>query len=192
MVGPDYKPPTAKIATQWLEFEDPRLKTTSPVEPLWWKLAFHDPVLNALINEALAENLTLRSAGLRVVQAHQQLLITKGTLFPQEQYLGATAAGVDDPVAGIVGVTGFYSLGFNLSWEIDVWGRIRRQIESASVGGHRCRPVELRRSHGIAHRRGGADLLADSDHRTTAHGCQNERHLPGGKRAYQSGEGRCR
>ena len=133
MVGSDYKPPTAKIATQWLEFEDPRLKTTSPVEPLWWKQAFHDPVLNALINEALAENLTLRSAGLRVVQANQQLLITKGTLFPQEQYLGATAAGVDDSVAGIIGVTGFYSLGFNLSWEIDVWGRIRRQIESASA-----------------------------------------------------------
>lgn len=133
MIGPDYKPPTAKIATQWLEFEDPRLKTTSPVEPLWWKQAFHDPLLNALINEALAENLTLRSAGLRVVQANQQLLITKGTLFPQEQYLGATAAGVDDPVAGIIGVTGFYSLGFNLSWEIDVWGRIRRQIESASA-----------------------------------------------------------
>ncbi|MGA8240017.1 MAG: hypothetical protein WB818_05550, partial [Desulfobacterales bacterium] len=81
MVGPDFKPPTAKVATQWLDYEDPRLKTTSPVEPLWWKQAFQDPVLDKLVDEALAENLTLRSAGLRVLQARLQLLIVKGTIF---------------------------------------------------------------------------------------------------------------
>lgn len=131
MIGPDYKPPTAKVESQWLEFEDPRLKTTSPVEPLWWKRAFQDPVLDRLIDEALAENLTLRSAGLRVVQARQQLLITKGTLFPQEQYIGGAAAMGGD-FAG-VGPIGLFSLDFNLNWEIDVWGRIRRQIESSAA-----------------------------------------------------------
>lgn len=131
MIGPDYKPPTAKIETQWLEFEDPRLKSASPVEPLWWKQAFKDPVLDQLIQNALAENLTLRSAGLRVVEARQQLLITKGTLFPQEQYFGGAAA-MGGSFAGL-GPAGFYNLNFNLTWEIDVWGRIRRQIESAEA-----------------------------------------------------------
>jgi len=131
MIGPDYQPPTAKIESQWLEFEDPRLKTTSPVEPLWWKRAFQDRILDQLIDEAFAENLTLRSAGLRVVQARQQLLITKGSLFPQEQYFGGAAA-MGGSFAG-VGPSGFYNLDFNLTWEIDVWGRIRRQIESSEA-----------------------------------------------------------
>ena len=131
MVGPDYKPPTAKVATQWLEFEDPRLKATSPVEPLWWKQAFQDPVLDQLVAEALADNLTLRSAALRVLQARQQLLIAKGNLFPQQQFIGATAA-VVDPGAG-AGASGVYGLNFNATWEIDVWGQIRRQIESVSA-----------------------------------------------------------
>jgi len=131
MVGPAYKPPTAQVATQWLEFEDPRLKTTAPVEPHWWKQAFQDPVLDRLVAEALAGNLTLRSAGLRVLQARQILLIAKGNLFPQEQFVGA-AASVVDPGAG-AGASGVYNLNFNLTWEIDVWGRIRRQIESASA-----------------------------------------------------------
>ena len=131
LVGPNYKPPTAQIANQWLEFEDPRLNTTSPVEPLWWKQAFQDQVLDRLVEEALAKNLTLRSAGLRVLQARQVLLITKGFLFPQEQFLGA-ASQVGDPGAG-AGASELYNLNFNLAWEIDVWGRFRRQIESASA-----------------------------------------------------------
>jgi NodT family efflux transporter outer membrane factor (OMF) lipoprotein len=131
MVGPNYKPPTAKVANQWLEFEDPRLQTNSPVEPQWWKQAFQDPVLDQLIAESLADNLTLRSAALRVLQARQQLLIAKGNLFPQEQFVGATASGVGSGAGG--GPSGVYSLNFNVNWEIDVWGRIRRQIESVSA-----------------------------------------------------------
>jgi NodT family efflux transporter outer membrane factor (OMF) lipoprotein len=131
MVGPNYMPPTANVATQWLEFEDPNLKTTSPVEPFWWKQAFHDPVLDQLVNEALAGNLTLRSAALRVLQAQQVLLITKGNIFPQSQFIGA-AAELMDPGANSRQLEA-YNLNFNLSWEIDVWGKIRRQIESASA-----------------------------------------------------------
>lgn len=131
MVGPNYMPPTANVANQWLEFNDPNLKTTSPVEPLWWKQAFHDQVLDQLVDKALAGNLTLRSTALRVLQARQVLLITKGNLFPQSQYIGA-AAELMDPGANSRQLEA-YNLNFNLAWEIDVWGRIRRQIESASA-----------------------------------------------------------
>ena len=140
MVGPDYKPPTAKVATQWLEFEDPRLKATSPVEPLWWKQAFQDPVLDQLVAEALADNLTLRSAALRVLQARQRLLIAKGNLFPQEQYIGASAA-VVDPGAG-AGASGVYGLNFNANWEIDVWGQ-NPAPDRVGLGGLRRHPLQL-------------------------------------------------
>jgi NodT family efflux transporter outer membrane factor (OMF) lipoprotein len=131
MVGPNYTQPSAKVATQWLEFEDPRLKTTSPVETFWWKQAFQDPVLDQLVDEALAGNLSLRSAALRVLQARQVLLITKGNLFPQSQFIGAAAELMDTGANSRQLET--YNLNFNLSWEIDVWGRIRRQIESSSA-----------------------------------------------------------
>jgi len=130
-VGPDYQPPTANVATQWLQFEDPRLKATSPLDPRWWKDAFQDAVLDQLIEEALAGNLTLRSAGLRVLQARQILLIATGNLYPQQQFVGAGAAVVDPGAAA--GSSEVYNINFNLTWEIDVWGRIRRQIESASA-----------------------------------------------------------
>lgn len=130
-VGPDYKPPSAQILSQWMEFEDPRLATTPPVGPRWWEQAFGDPVLDHLVNEALQGSLTLRSAALRVVQAQQQLLIVNSTLFPQEQFLGGSAASVDPGPGG--GPSGIYSFNANLAWEVDVWGRFRRQIESASA-----------------------------------------------------------
>ena len=57
--------------------------------------------------------------------------LPKERLFPQEQFIGG-AAGVVDPGAGF-GTSEAYSLNFNLNWELDVWGRIRRQIESATA-----------------------------------------------------------
>lgn len=129
MVGPDYKTPTVQLQNEWLEYEDPLLNT-SPVSQQWWKTAFSDPILDQLVETALAENLSLRSAGLRVLQARQQLAIIIGNQYPQQQQIIAEA--------GIAGVSsssayGIYDLGFNLSWEADVWGRFRRQIESAAA-----------------------------------------------------------
>jgi NodT family efflux transporter outer membrane factor (OMF) lipoprotein len=130
-VGPNYRPVTADVMTRWEQFEDPQLVATSPIVPLWWKDAFKDPVLDQLVDEALADNLTLRSAALRVLQARQQYLIVANLRLPQEQYLGASAA-VTDPGESS-GVSAAYGASFNLTWEIDAWGRIRRQVESASA-----------------------------------------------------------
>lgn len=130
-VGPNYKPSTAPVAPNWLEFEDPRLADSSPIVPLWWKQAFRDPVLDRLVDEALAGSLTLRSAALRVLQAHQQLLIVKGQRLPQEQYLAVSGSGTDSGASGSPAAN--FGASFTLSWEIDVFGRLRRQAESASA-----------------------------------------------------------
>ncbi len=130
MVGPDYKEPTATVQDDWLEYEDPQLDSTAPVAEQWWKTAFNDPILERLVDTALTENLSLRSAGLRVLQARQRLAIAIGNQYPQQQQLNGQAgiAGVSSSAAYEI-----YDLGFNLTWEADVWGRFQRQIESATA-----------------------------------------------------------
>ena len=88
-------------------------------------------MLDQLVDDAIAGNLTLRSAALRVLQARQQLLIVANLRLPQQQYLGGSAAVVDPGESS--GPFGSYSATFNLNWTLDVWGRIRRQVESASA-----------------------------------------------------------
>jgi NodT family efflux transporter outer membrane factor (OMF) lipoprotein len=130
MLGPDYRTPSAPLQEEWLEAGNPLLDTTASVTPDWWQGAFHDPVLDRLVTDALSQNLTLRSAGLRVLQARQQLMIAIGNQYPQQQQIsgsGGKEGFLSSPA------NEFYDLGFNLSWEADVWGRFSRQIESASA-----------------------------------------------------------
>jgi len=129
MVGPDYQVPTAPVQEDWLEYEESSLDTT-PVSPEWWKAAFNDPILDRLVTIALAQNLSLRSAGLRVLQARQQLAIAMGNQYPQQQQVSGQAEKKGGNKSESYET---YDLGFNLSWEADVWGRFRRQIESASA-----------------------------------------------------------
>ena len=91
-VGPEYKTPTAQVQPNWLEEQDPLIDSTQAVAPEWWKSAFHDPVLDQLVEIALAQNLSLRSAGLRVLQSQQQLAIAIGNQYPQQQQLTGSAA----------------------------------------------------------------------------------------------------
>jgi len=131
LLGPDYRTPTAPLQKEWLEAGDPLLDATAPVTPEWWQGAFQDPVLDRLVMDALSQNLTLRSAGLRVLQARQQLMIAIGNQYPQQQQV--TGQGGVDGFLSNSRRDDFYDLGFNLTWEADVWGRFRRQIESASA-----------------------------------------------------------
>src|SRR5262245_65475285 len=70
-VGPNYKRPPAPIAPQWID-ADPRIHTQPPLDCSWWA-AFNDPVLNFLVGSAYQQNLTLREAGFRVLQARASL-----------------------------------------------------------------------------------------------------------------------
>jgi len=114
------------VESSWIEIEDPRVTSEAPVDPKWWKTAYQDPDIDRLVETALQQNLTLRSAGLRVLQSQQQLAIAIGNQFPQEQQVSGEASRQKS------GGTTFdnYSLGFNLAWEVDFWGRFRRQVES--------------------------------------------------------------
>ncbi|RLA39124.1 MAG: transporter [Gammaproteobacteria bacterium] len=129
MLGPDYQQPAAPVEDNWLEIDDPLVSSDPPIDPRWWQTAFHDPVLDQLIETALQENLTLRSAGLRVLQSQQQLAIAIGNQYPQQQQIGGSAT----REKANQNIFNEYNVGFNLSWEADFWGRFRLQVESASA-----------------------------------------------------------
>jgi len=137
-LGPDYKTPETPVATEWTEV-DPELLSNQPADhPEWW-VVFNDPVLNQLIETAQSQNLTLRSAGLRVLQAQAQLGIATGSKYPQVQQLSGSANQVKISENGADNIPllddnfGLYNLGFGLSWEVDFWGRFSRMIESSAA-----------------------------------------------------------
>ncbi len=143
-VGPQYVTPPAPVAKDWIDADDKRIRTDADDLAKWWTV-FNDPVLNDLICYAYHQNLTLRQAGFRVLQARAQLAIDAGYLFPQTQRMTGdytrnalsinTANGHVISPFGPVALQQFYSqwdLGFNLSWEIDFWGRLRRAIEASA------------------------------------------------------------
>jgi NodT family efflux transporter outer membrane factor (OMF) lipoprotein len=142
-VGPNYRQPPAATAPDWIDTADKRVRRESDDLSKWWTV-FHDPALDSLIDDAYKQNLTLRQAGLRVLQARAQLGIATGNLFPQKQSVNAAftqtaLSGQDANIAistplGPVSLSRFYPqwdlpLGA-LSWEIDFWGRFRRAIEA--------------------------------------------------------------
>jgi NodT family efflux transporter outer membrane factor (OMF) lipoprotein len=135
-VGPNYKRPPAPVAARWIDANDVRVRSVTEDTSRWWKV-FNDPFLNALILTAYEQNLTLREAGFRVLEARAQWAIAVGTIFPQTQQMGGSFAqqGLSVEVAnrGFVPERWYpqWNYGFTLAWELDFWGRFRRAIESA-------------------------------------------------------------
>src|SRR6184192_4713356 len=132
-VGPRYRRPavpTPETTRGQRGPADPASLADSP----WWAV-FHDPALQALVEEAIRGSHDLRAAAARVEQARNQIAIARADLFPQVSYQGQ-AVRERTFVPGVRGSPGNVTfdsfLGtFNLAWEIDVWGRIRRATESA-------------------------------------------------------------
>jgi NodT family efflux transporter outer membrane factor (OMF) lipoprotein len=138
-VGPNYTPPAAPVAQNWIDADDVRVRTKCDDLSKWWTV-FNDPALDSLICCAYRQNLPLRVAAYRVLEARAQMAIDVGNVFPQTQSMTAdyTRNALSRSVANSLssGVQRFYSqydYGFNLSWELDFWGRLRRAIESDSA-----------------------------------------------------------
>jgi NodT family efflux transporter outer membrane factor (OMF) lipoprotein len=137
-VGPEYSPPSAPTAESWIDAADVRVRQDPEEQARWWTV-FHDSVLNSLIVDAYQQNLTLGQAGMRVLQARAQLGIAIGGIFPQQQgasgsytALGRSIAGINGPFFG-QRYFDQWQFGFNMAWELDFWGRLRRAVESADA-----------------------------------------------------------
>ena len=139
-VGPDYCPVKATVAETWIEANDPRLRGAERDNACWWT-AFGDPTLNQLVAEASQQNLTLKMAGCRILEARAELGIADGNLLPQQQQATAqysrNAMSATAYPFNVIALPEYYynnwSAGFNAAWELDFWGRFRRAVEAADA-----------------------------------------------------------
>jgi NodT family efflux transporter outer membrane factor (OMF) lipoprotein len=133
MLGPDFQTPEAQVPKTWSEQDNGLFQKPSKDDSIAWWTQFNDPVLDKLVQTAYAQNLSLRSAGLRIMEARAQLGFVKGQLYPQVQEMNGDLM--------TIGTTGpsddrYYnaaSVGFDAGWEMDFWGKFRRGIESADA-----------------------------------------------------------
>jgi NodT family efflux transporter outer membrane factor (OMF) lipoprotein len=134
MVGPDFVKPEAPVETEWMEARDPEIKTESSDYKEWWTV-FNDPVLNSLVESAYQQNLPLQISGIRILQTRAQLGVLIGNVYPQVQQGrgGANYNRLSENAPNSLGSDDTfwqYDAGFDVAWELDIWGKFRRAIES--------------------------------------------------------------
>lgn len=140
-VGPDYEQPElATVPDAWHQAATDGLGEGDAPLQTWWSV-FDDETLSSLIERAGASNLTLREAVWRVEESRALRGIVAGARVPQVN-LDAEAVRNQPSENGALGdfapeggfdAANLFGLGIGASWEIDVWGRIRRQVEAADA-----------------------------------------------------------
>ena len=134
LLGPNFKSPPVGIADKWMEEGNKSMDSSAAEHRDWWTV-FNDPVLSDLIQLAYQRNLTLQTAGVRVLEARARLGIAIGEFYPQQQLVGASLTHNQIPISlpqNIITNT-YWSdqFGAQAAWELDFWGKLRRAIESA-------------------------------------------------------------
>jgi NodT family efflux transporter outer membrane factor (OMF) lipoprotein len=134
MVGPDYVKPTAPEAKDWIASGDPKIHSRETDFSQWWTV-FNDPTLDELVETAHQQNLTLQIAGLRIYEARAQLGIAFGFQYPQTQQGSgsATLNQISKNAPNSAAADRYYSnydIGLDAAWELDVWGKFRRAVQS--------------------------------------------------------------
>ena len=141
-VGPNYHRPDIPTPPAFSELSDSARTHLPPSEAdlsRWW-LQYHDPVLQSLIERALANNLDLEAAASRVRQARFEEKVAAAAQWPSvsatgnaltlnsDRSSGAPAQGLELP-----GHLNLYSAGFDATWELDLFGGVRRKIQEAKA-----------------------------------------------------------
>lgn len=161
-VGPNFEAPDWLSPASWFARKvvpiprEPSLPVAEPIDPNWWNL-FNDPQLTALERRVAGENLDVQVATVRLAESRAQLGVVGAAQFPSlnanSSYTRQKASNVGvfanapSPL-GANGASGntagglgsrklnpfdVYQVGFDASWELDLWGRVRRSVESASA-----------------------------------------------------------
>ena len=136
-VGPDYKPDQMALPQEWTEHQPGSADQAAADAALqdWWA-SFKDPLLNRLIAQAIAGNDDLKLARQRLVQARAGRAIAASVAYPQVKAdaarLQSNSSTTADYPPGI-GQYRTWELGFDASWEIDVFGGTKRAEEAADA-----------------------------------------------------------
>jgi len=134
-IGPDYRRPDIDVPAQWrVDYAT----AADAANTLWWQ-QFDDPVLDALVDTALRENLDIQAATARIEQFLGALTSTRSQYFPQFGYNGEASrnrASRNGQIPLPAGTDPWYNLyqgALTADWQIDLWGRVRRQSEAAQA-----------------------------------------------------------
>ena len=153
-VGPDYQAPKPAVPGSYntLDSQEASKPQTAAINSHWWR-SFNDPQLDSLIERAIAGNLSLQQTVLRIAGAREQLTQAQGSLFPSlsgsakvtRQQLGLKGllesngatdqldSNVASQLNGLTQPVNLYQGSFDASWELDLWGKVRRQVEAANA-----------------------------------------------------------
>jgi NodT family efflux transporter outer membrane factor (OMF) lipoprotein len=138
-VGPDYVVPEPDMPDAWHE-ELARGLTEGQADMHTWWTVFDDPVLTSLVERASTSSLDIKLAIARIDESRARRGFARGEWFPSLDGVGSlersrTSKEISTNVPPPQSRTDtFYAAGFDASWEIDLFGRIRRSVESASAG----------------------------------------------------------
>ena len=144
-VGPNYTAPTlANTPKQWSTDLSPNTTTHNPLAEEWW-LAFNDPILKQLVKDAIAANLDLKQAALRIKEARTQRWITLTAGLPSlsakssvtKRFNNFQTGGQPTASGSSFGagnqVMNIFQMGFDAQWELDLFGGERRALEAADA-----------------------------------------------------------
>jgi NodT family efflux transporter outer membrane factor (OMF) lipoprotein len=135
-VGPDYKQPPAQIPSEWNALDETVPPATSPGAPgdlsQWWQ-TLNDPLLSELMGEALQANLDLRNAQARLLEARSRRAAAASFQYPGVNASAGANRNRFSKEAGSGTTVDVYSAGFDASWELDVFGGVRRAVEAADA-----------------------------------------------------------
>lgn len=154
-VGPDFHAPKASVPPVYGRAADQAITEQSAPDPRWWR-SFNDPVLDTLMDRAVRGNIDLRVAVLRIAESraqtesaasaglpnvratadyNRQQLGLKGILQDEGVYdkindLGSDSDEADSAISGLTKPVGLFQVGFDASWELDLFGKVRRSVEA--------------------------------------------------------------
>ncbi len=138
-VGPDYERPELDVPASWEADLPPQWTTDEQVAAQWWK-ALDDPLLDSLVDAAMERNPGLYAALARIEEVRAQRGLRLAELFPDLDATGSVRRfknsenGVNNNVSGFQFDTRtLYSLGLEATWELDLWGKLRRGLEAATA-----------------------------------------------------------
>ena len=157
-VGPDFVRPDAQAPADWAashDFAGPdggSVPVKEAIDERWWT-QFNDPLLDSLESRVMAANLDIQAAGLRLAQSREQRAVAVAAQSPgvnqkiSYQRQRQSESGVGTRIVNLVAPPAnrptivdqlaepfdVYQPGFDASWELDLWGRVRRSVESANA-----------------------------------------------------------
>src|SRR5262245_16367957 len=140
-VGPDQRSPVVPLPQTWSELPESGV-TTKPLDLTQWWTTFQDPLLNALIERAVATNRDLRVAQGRLREARAQRGVVAADAWPTIDVAGTynrrrhsenVKVSTSDGNSSSALASDLFQTNFDASWELDLFGRVRRAVEAAEA-----------------------------------------------------------